>query len=847
MHHLLRFASCLLLAALAAPATINHANDNTGARPSQADKPDTPGVRQFSDAELSAARETLAALTPEQRVLLNHLRYLMRPQYEEELMVGRAFSPCPLPPFEQPGTPLETADLLRLWAVLASGMPATDSTGMWLRQFVEAPLPAGGDSLGELGLQMALCAQGARRPEFELNDMLLKRARQLLDAADKSRRATADNSPLIIGKQIEPQWYANQLWRALINSFGLELELNIHERAWGSAVGSLLSAADKAGGWSSKPAGGSDTATLDSNLLAIAAISLAAAAPEGTLGKGQLRSIDQSLRDIPGLLKRLDTDHAGVAQIGSRLAVILSFTPELAPENTEPDAWRKSLLERAMEAHEPSGMVQDGLGRVLGLATGRGAVRVCETSLECVALSGGLMGAKAPLAGLSIAEIGRAMHACSVIHAAGLPEGVRRTFSGNGHELPEPGAIEKFMLKGLDFLADAQHESGGWGASWGARSGGAGAAGTVAAPDPGTTAFVALALLRAGHTPFRGDYKNEVLKATRYVVDAVEKAKEDGPRITEASGTQLQGKLGQIVDTAVVTQFLARVLHLVESDSKLQGRVEDALDKCVCKIEESQGEDGGWITQGWAPVLQSAMFNQALELAELAGRDVDRNALERSRAYLAHDVEIETEKTTSKPEKAPRRSVSAGVAFYAGSSAMRATAGYTAEVMIAMQRAIKDKVLPANTKVSEASLRKIGYGEAEAAAKARAYLQHETLLKKLEDEKYLKGFGNNGGEEFISYMMSSESIVITGGESWSNWNKKMHTTFEKIQNADGSWSGHHCISSPVLCTAAVLLCLTADREVHVMVETGPSATAGKPGKKKEPKPSKKPESPVTGK
>ncbi|MBK8208237.1 MAG: hypothetical protein IPK87_15780 [Planctomycetes bacterium] len=841
MNTMLRFGLCLLLVAALAPAPVSLANENESARPDQSEEPAKPSVHQFSDAELSTAHETLAALSAEQGALLNHLRYLLQPQYEEELMTGRAFAPCPLPPFEQPGAALESPDVLRLWAVLASGMPITDSTRTWLQLFVQAPIPADSESISEIGLHMAVCAHGMRRAELGLTDKLTKRANELIDAAQEATRVTGKNSHLIDGRFIDPEWFASQLWRSLIYRFALEMNLKIQESAWENALRNLISAGDKKNGWTSKSRENSEAEDLDANLFAIAALSLAATAPEGVLNKGLARNIEQRLQDAPGVLKRLGSDYAGEVRAGTRLAMMLTFAPDLAPEGSNPDTWRKSMVQFAIK-QDPSGMVLDGGdgGRELALPSGRRYLTVNETALQCVALSGGLLGDAAPLADMSLADVGRAMHACSVLHASTLPEGARRTFAGGGggrgHDLPKPGVMESFMVEGIDYLIQSQHKDGGWGSAYTTRG-----AQPAASFDPGSTAFVAMALMRAGHTPFKGKHKDAVLKATKYLVDVVEKATEDGPRITDVTGTQLQGKLGQIVDTAVVTQFLARVLQAVETDRKLYNRVEAALDKCICKIEAAQAEDGGWITAGWAPVLQSAMFNQALELAELAGREVDPAVLSRSRDYLSHDVDVEGGKTG-----AAKRPTSAGVAFYAGASALRATAADSAEVELVMERAIKDRVLPAKAEVSDTNLRKIGYSEEAAAAKVKAYRAHETLVAKLNDEAYLRGFGNNGGEEFICYMLSSESIVITGHDTWDTWNKKLRDTFEKIQNADGSWSGHHCISSPVLCTAAVMLCLTADREVHVLVETGPS-TRSTSSKKTEKKPEPKSEGPVTGK
>ena len=95
---------------------------------------------------------------------------------------------------------------------------------------------------------------------------------------------------------------------------------------------------------------------------------------------------------------------------------------------------------------------------------------------------------------------------------------------------------------------------------------------------------------------------------------------------------------------------------------------------------------------------------------------------------------------------------------------------------------------------------------------ARSITLVEDALLELGGDEIWSGFGNNGGEEFLSYMMTSEAKVITGGDSWDSWHGRLVNLFGSIQNENGSWSGHHCITSPVFCTAAVILALTADRD-----------------------------------
>ncbi len=75
----------------------------------------------------------------------------------------------------------------------------------------------------------------------------------------------------------------------------------------------------------------------------------------------------------------------------------------------------------------------------------------------------------------------------------------------------------------------------------------------------------------------------------------------------------------------------------------------------------------------------------------------------------------------------------------------------------------------------------------------------------------MAGFGSNGGEEFLSYLNIGESLLLKGGDDWAKWDDKISTSLSKVQNADGSWTGHHCITGRTFCTASALLVLMVDR------------------------------------
>ncbi len=60
-------------------------------------------------------------------------------------------------------------------------------------------------------------------------------------------------------------------------------------------------------------------------------------------------------------------------------------------------------------------------------------------------------------------------------------------------------------------------------------------------------------------------------------------------------------------------------------------------------------------------------------------------------------------------------------------------------------------------------------------------------------------------------MNLAESLVVKGGDAWKQWDSRMTENLNRVQNQDGSWSGHHCITGRTFCTSTALLVLMADR------------------------------------
>jgi hypothetical protein len=122
--------------------------------------------------------------------------------------------------------------------------------------------------------------------------------------------------------------------------------------------------------------------------------------------------------------------------------------------------------------------------------------------------------------------------------------------------------------------------------------------------------------------------------------------------------------------------------------------------------------------------------------------------------------------------------------------------------------------------VSAGALEALGYERQEAKRLTDAYQRNQTAMAMLRSDAVLEGFGSNGGEEYLSYMMTSESLFLTDRNEYAAWHRKMAGRLASIQNANGSWSGHHCITSPVFCTAAVVLMLTTELDEGLLAQAG---------------------------
>lgn len=271
--------------------------------------------------------------------------------------------------------------------------------------------------------------------------------------------------------------------------------------------------------------------------------------------------------------------------------------------------------------------------------------------------------------------------------------------------------------------------------------------------DIGCTAMVGLALMAQGNTPMEGPRSAELRQLRAYMLRQVETMPSED--ITNATGTQLQNKIGRHAHSFFAALFLSQLL----GEGNNPEPVRRALRRVCDAIVKSQTADGDWGNQSWAPTLGTVMGWVSLRAADFAGMKVE-GAPQKTADHL-----IKQMKQAGAQQRGWMHEL------YKNATGIR--------VLYAMQM------------------------EDEAVA-TKAF---ENVLKFVSTDN--TPFSQAGGEEFLAFHLITETMLQKGGEDWDKWFPVVRDKIIDVQNRDGSWTGHHCITSRTFCTAAAILVLTA--------------------------------------
>ncbi len=348
-----------------------------------------------------------------------------------------------------------------------------------------------------------------------------------------------------------------------------------------------------------------------------------------------------------------------------------------------------------------------------------------------------------------------------------------RGFSGNNNLPKNDPAVTAAVDKGMKWLVSVQGKDGGWGQDGGETSYvRQGENLESRGNDVANTAVAVTALLHAGNTPTSGEYRDSLRRGIDFILRHVDASPAEGLVVTDQTGTQIQRKLGPYIDTFLTSKLLAE-LDGNMGDARTNARVRQSLQKCVAKIEKNQLKDGSWnIAGGWAPILGTSMASRSLDMAQRKGVAVSRTALARIDEYTQNSAGAGGQVSAS---------AAAGVSLYQGAQQLEQFSRTEADRV-----KNKDKIA--------------------------------AVTNQLSDSRFVTGFGSMGGEEFFSYLNISDSLHRTGGPEWEKWNHDIKAKILKLQNEDGTWAGHHCITGRVAVTGAAILTMLSDHDAVVLTK-----------------------------
>jgi hypothetical protein len=362
--------------------------------------------------------------------------------------------------------------------------------------------------------------------------------------------------------------------------------------------------------------------------------------------------------------------------------------------------------------------------------------------------------------------------------------------------------VSAAVEKGAKWLASVQGSDGGWGQDGGETSH---VRQNVALDSPGNdvanTAVAALALLRAGN-----QYRPNVERALDFILKRIEASPAEGLSITDVSQTQIQRKLGPYIDTFLASMLLAQVDGTLASANN--ARVRKGLEKCVAKIERNQLNDGSWnVGGGWAPLLGTSLASRSLFEAGKKGVKTDRAVMARADEYTVNNQKNAGSGTGTVGGVV---AVAGGGGSYSGgASDSRISGSIERPASLAMSPGAAPAAAGVRLYQDAQALEQLSRTAADRTKNAE---EIATIKGKLSKAEFVEGFGSIGGEEFFSYLNISDSLKRTGGKEWGDWHSKITDKILKLQNSDGTWAGHHCITGRVAVTSAAILNLMPNSE-----------------------------------
>lgn len=273
-------------------------------------------------------------------------------------------------------------------------------------------------------------------------------------------------------------------------------------------------------------------------------------------------------------------------------------------------------------------------------------------------------------------------------------------------------------------------------------------------PDVGTTAMVCISLLGHGSLPGRGEHGLALRRGLRYLLS---RARQNAAwAVNPDQATLLQRKLGQDIHVMFGALALSQLVGCADRGDE-ERDIRLSLRHLVRFIDGSQQQDGSW-DGGWAGILTTAFAWMALRGTHESGITLDHASSDGAVRFLRDKISTGGGRSPSP--------------LYDKAAILRILCG-------------------------------VGDGKTPAAQTASQELIQMAQSGRIGTYDY----SSAGGEEYLALYLATDALIHEEDERWTSWFPPVRDRIVSVQNADGSWTGHHCITGRVFCTAVAVLTL----------------------------------------
>ena len=324
---------------------------------------------------------------------------------------------------------------------------------------------------------------------------------------------------------------------------------------------------------------------------------------------------------------------------------------------------------------------------------------------------------------------------------------------------PIPPKVKKSVERGLRYLLTAQNRDGSWGDDIGYPG------------DISETTIALVALMYTGSTLRRGKYFRQIRRGVDWALLRIKNGLNYGDPQWQPHHSLIQRKLGPNIDIYYAAFLLTQIipLELEPWENKFAREKLRELTQLIAGFQKSNGA----FEQSYEPMLTTVMAWLTLRQAHAAGITIHQASVDKVLKYLRTEC-LEKGTGIFRERKWGNRE-----RFVTQSGALRVFYGMGKEH---------------DADIQKATVR---------------------MLRMRFDQDV---GGRAGGEEFLAALFAVQALHTSDGKALAAFYPRITKALIRCQNRDGSWTGHHCITAKVYCTACSVIAMLTPNKLLPMGE-----------------------------